>query len=185
MAVGNTPIGCTITPDKGYEFGHWTANVSVEVASEDASQMAMLAADDAEPQTGTTTIAAGEPITGEQLKRAISFSGDPVFTAHFKQISSKTDDVDKTDDSSTPSTPSTPSARNSPNAPSTASTASTPIITNATSATSNSNGSGGTGNSGGNPIPATGDAVSGATVAFFFCAGIAAALAAFFRRRNC
>ena len=185
VAVGNTPIGCTITPDKGYEFGHWTANVSVEVASEDASQMAMLAADDAEPQTGTTTIAAGEPITDEQLKRAVSFSGDPVFTAHFKQISSKTDDVDKTDDSSTPSTPSTPSATNSPNAPSTASTASTPIITNATSATSNSNGSGGTGNSGGNPIPATGDAVSGATVAFFFCAGIAAALAAFFRRRNC
>ena len=185
VAVGNTPIGCTITPDKGYEFGHWTANVSVEVANESAPQMAMLAADDAEPQTGTTTIAAGEPITDEQLKRAVSFSGDPVFTAHFKQTSSKTDDIDKTDDPSTPSTPSTPSATNSPNAPSTASTASTPIIANATSATSNSNGSDGTGNSGGNPIPATGDAVSGATVAFFFCAGIAAALAAFFRRRNC
>ncbi len=185
VAVGNTPTGCTITPDKGYEFGHWTANVSVEVANEDASQVTMLADDDAEPQAGTTTIAAGDLITDEQLKRAVSFSSDPVFTAHFKQTSSKTDDADKTDDPSTPSTPSAPSNPSATNNPSATSTANTPIITNATSATSNSNGSGGTGNSGGNSMPATGDALSGATVVFFFCAGIVAALTAFFRRRNC
>ncbi len=84
VAVDSTPVGCTITPDANYEFSHWTANVDVELADESATQTTMLTADDVESQTGTTTIAAGDSITDEQLKRAVSFSGDPVFTAHFK-----------------------------------------------------------------------------------------------------
>ena len=92
MAVDGTPTGCTITPDDNYEFSHWTANVNVEVASEST-----------EPETGTTTIAAGDPITDEQLKRAVSFSGDPTFTAHFKQISSEADSSNDTDNTGVPS----------------------------------------------------------------------------------
>ena len=85
VAVGNTPGGCTIIPDDGYKFSHWTSNVDVEIAAADATQAISLASNenDVEPQASTTTIAAGKPITDEQLKRAVSFSDDPVFTAHY------------------------------------------------------------------------------------------------------
>ena len=87
VQVGDSPAGYTIAPNKGYEFSHWTANVDVEIADEDATQAINLASNEngAEPQaSATTTITAGDPITDEQLKRAI-LSDDAIITAHFKQ----------------------------------------------------------------------------------------------------
>ena len=88
VQVGDSPAGYTITPNKGYEFSHWAANVDVEIADEDATQAINLASNEngAEPQaSATTTITAGDPITDEQLKRAI-LSDDAIITAHFKEI---------------------------------------------------------------------------------------------------
>ena len=167
VAVGSTPAGCTITPDDGYEFEHWIADVSVEVANESTSQTSSLTAGDVVFQTGTTTIAAGEPINDEQLKRAVSFSSDPVFTAHFKQKSTKPDDTDDADDDSDD--------------------ADNTVVTNVKSASGSSNASGGEGASVANQIPATGDTLSG-TVIFFLCAAVASALTAlvtlFSRRKH-
>ena len=176
MAVGSNPTGCTVTPDDGYDFEYWTANVDVEVAEESANpQAATLTASNAESEASTTTIAAGDPITDEQLKRAVSFSDDPVFTAHFKQVSSKIDGVGDADNT---------------NSTSTTSTASTASVTSTASNSSNSNNSGSTSatsaasQAGSNLAPAMGDALFGVTVVAILCAGVTAALAALFRKRK-
>ena len=176
VAVGSTPAGCTITPDDGYEFEHWIADVSVEVADESVSQTSSLSANDAGSQAGTTTIAAGEPINDDQLKRAVSFSSDPVFTAHFKQKSTKTDEDDADNDSD--------DADNDSN------DTDNTVVTNVKSvksASGSSNASGGKGDSVANQIPSTGDTLAG-TVVFFLCAAVASALTAlvslFSRRKH-
>ena len=174
VAVGSNPAGCTVTPDDGYDFEYWTANVDVEVAEESANlQAATLTASNAESEAATTTIAAGDPITDEQLKRAVSFSDDPVFTAHFKQVSSKT--------------PSSDAANNSSDD---ADNTTTTTTTSVTSNSSNSNNSGSTSatsaasQAGSNLAPAMGDALFGVTVVAILCAGVTAALAALFRKRK-
>ncbi len=75
VELGDYPVGCTITPNKGYEFDYWTANVALEIDD----------GNNTDPQVeGATTIKAGDPITDEQLKLAL-LNDDVILTAHFKQ----------------------------------------------------------------------------------------------------
>ena len=98
VELGDYPVGCTITPNKGYEFDYWTANVALEIADADDAQTTMLAdVDDTDPQgEGATTIKAGDPITDEQLKLAV-LTDDVILTAHFKQTAVDPDDGDGSD----------------------------------------------------------------------------------------
>ena len=145
--------------------------MNVEVANESTSRASSLYTNDAGSLPDTTTIAAGEPINDEQLKRAVSFSSDPVFTAHFKQKSTKTDDTDDADDD-------TDDADNDSN------NTDNTVVTNVKSVKSASSSKGA---SGANQIPATGDTLAG-TVVFFLCASVASALTAlvtlFSRRKH-
>ncbi len=84
VELGDYPVGCTITPNKGYEFDYWTANVALEIDD----------GNNTDPQVeGATTIAAGDPITDEQLKLAL-LNDDVILTAHFKQTAVDPDDGD-------------------------------------------------------------------------------------------
>ena len=77
VELGDYPVGCTITPNKGYEFDYWTANVALEIDD----------GNNTDPQAeGATIIKAGDPITDEQLKLAL-LNDDVILTAHFKQTS--------------------------------------------------------------------------------------------------
>ena len=59
------PTGSTPVANENFEFSHWTANKEVVIGIE-----------------GAQTIAAGDPITTEQLKQVI-VTDDITFTAHF------------------------------------------------------------------------------------------------------
>ena len=63
------PTGSTPVANENFEFSHWTANKEVVIGIE-----------------GAQTIAAGDPITTEQLKKVL-VTDDITFTAHFKQTS--------------------------------------------------------------------------------------------------
>ena len=69
----DSPKGTKVTPNKGYEFDYWTASIDVQIPGEDGS-------------ANPITIAQGEKITDEQLKKVL-VTDDITFTAHFKQTS--------------------------------------------------------------------------------------------------
>ena len=76
------PTGSTPVANENFEFSHWTANKEVVIGIEDAQ-----------------TIAAGDPITTEQLKQVI-VTDDITFMAHFvaKDVDPEPADPDDSDD---------------------------------------------------------------------------------------